>query len=198
MQGETGSDDAGTNASAWLTLAEAAAALGVSVDTVRRRLKRGQLVGERRPTRQGFAWMIRPDAERPAPSDGMPGSMTPGDGQPSSQAPSSQAPNAGRCDSAPSAETIRGGRVRSGPGRPTQPHDAEAWAALVRELQTELVWRSEAAAMWQGRAELLASELERARDQVRALQAPTETGPPRSVPWWRRWWPGSTAKREDG
>jgi hypothetical protein len=39
----------------WLTIAEAAAALGVSVDTVRRRLKRGELRAEQAQTERGPA-----------------------------------------------------------------------------------------------------------------------------------------------
>src|SRR6266508_6760300 len=42
----------------WLPLAEAAAELGISVDTARRRLRKGQLIGEQRPTPQGFTWCV--------------------------------------------------------------------------------------------------------------------------------------------
>src|SRR5215212_5855918 len=41
-----------------VSIQEAAARLGVSVDTVRRRLKRGELTGEREPTPQGFVWRV--------------------------------------------------------------------------------------------------------------------------------------------
>src|SRR5688572_12239144 len=43
----------------WLPLADAARELGVSVDTLRRRLRKGQLVGEQRTTPQGFVWWVR-------------------------------------------------------------------------------------------------------------------------------------------
>jgi len=39
-------------------MTEAARRLGVSVDTVKRRLKRGDLTGEQLPTPQGFTWLI--------------------------------------------------------------------------------------------------------------------------------------------
>jgi hypothetical protein len=79
---------------------------------------------------------------------------------------------------------------------------------LVGELQA----KAESAAMWQGRAELLAAELASARATIRALEAPREapTGAPQSrqegqetaspggvvqeptpeqpAPWWRRLW----------
>ncbi len=41
-----------------LTIAEAAQRLGVSTDTVHRRLRKGELVGHQQPTPQGFTWMI--------------------------------------------------------------------------------------------------------------------------------------------
>jgi hypothetical protein len=37
---------------------EAAERLGVSADTVRRRMKKGELVGEKEPTPQGYEWRI--------------------------------------------------------------------------------------------------------------------------------------------
>jgi hypothetical protein len=42
----------------WLPLAEAAVELGISTDTARRRLRKQQLVGEQRPTPQGFTWWV--------------------------------------------------------------------------------------------------------------------------------------------
>ena len=41
-----------------VSIKEAAERLGISVDTVRRRLKRGELEGEQHPTAQGFTWLI--------------------------------------------------------------------------------------------------------------------------------------------
>jgi len=41
-----------------VTMAEAAHRLGVSTDTVRRRLHRGDLEGHQQPTPQGFIWLI--------------------------------------------------------------------------------------------------------------------------------------------
>jgi hypothetical protein len=43
---------------------EAAGRLGVSDDTIRRRLRRGELVGEQQPTPQGFTWLVElPEVE---------------------------------------------------------------------------------------------------------------------------------------
>jgi len=46
---------------AWLSLAEAAAALHLSEKSVRRRLKSGELEGRRTSTRYGPAWQVRVD-----------------------------------------------------------------------------------------------------------------------------------------
>ncbi len=41
-----------------VSIIEAAERLGVSVDTIRRRMKKGELVGEKEPTPQGYEWRI--------------------------------------------------------------------------------------------------------------------------------------------
>jgi hypothetical protein len=45
----------------WLTLAEGARRLGVSLDTLRRRVKRDQVEARKVPTRNGPAWRVRVD-----------------------------------------------------------------------------------------------------------------------------------------
>src|SRR5215212_7896007 len=55
----------------WLSLREAAERLGVSVDTARRRLKRGELRGEQRTTPHGPSWFVLlPDAPSAAAHGG--------------------------------------------------------------------------------------------------------------------------------
>ena len=57
---------------AYVKITEAAALLNVSVDTIRRRLRRGDLRGERLRTRQGDTWHVWLDgdiAESDAPAD---------------------------------------------------------------------------------------------------------------------------------
>ncbi len=41
-----------------VTMAEAAKRLGVSVDTIRRKLRRGELQGYQQPRPQGFVWIV--------------------------------------------------------------------------------------------------------------------------------------------
>jgi hypothetical protein len=54
---------------ALVTLAEAAHHLGVSVDTVRRRLQKGELKGQQQARPQGFTWLIDiPEETEPSSS----------------------------------------------------------------------------------------------------------------------------------
>jgi excisionase family DNA binding protein len=48
---------------ALLTLVEAAHQLGVSVDTIRRRLQRGELRGQQQPRSQGHMWLVELDED---------------------------------------------------------------------------------------------------------------------------------------
>ena len=192
----------------WLPLADAARALGISIDATRRRVKRGALVGEKRETPQGGAWWVL------VPPCGPPPGAQPGDAPPAAWRHLAQ----------------------DGAGSEAHPDgDAGAWAHLVHELsarldrtQAELLATASAAALWQGRAEILAHQLEQTRAELRALQAPqdapespvaphlgAEPGEPTSepsdppaepppplapdplspkpdgrTPWWRRWWAG--------
>jgi excisionase family DNA binding protein len=57
MADETPHAELGT----WMTAKQAAAYLGVSVDTVRRRLQRGELEGRRETIPQGFRYLVRVD-----------------------------------------------------------------------------------------------------------------------------------------
>ena len=55
---------------AWAPLAEVAAAYGVSIDTIRRRMKRGELEARRQQTPQGFKWLAHmPFASEPVPPE---------------------------------------------------------------------------------------------------------------------------------
>jgi hypothetical protein len=55
--------DAGEHADVgtWIALKDAAALLGISVDTVKRRMHRGELESRRETIPQGFRWLVRVD-----------------------------------------------------------------------------------------------------------------------------------------
>lgn len=50
----------------WVPIREAALRLAVSPDTVRRRMKAGELAGEKRPTPQGGMWFVELPADAPS------------------------------------------------------------------------------------------------------------------------------------
>ncbi len=58
--------DAASGEGHWVSIADAASQLGVSVDTVRRRMKRQELPAKREQRAQGFRWLVRLDGEPPA------------------------------------------------------------------------------------------------------------------------------------
>ncbi len=123
----------------WISLADAAATLGISIHAVRRRVRQGTLPARRVQTRYGPAWLVQ--------LDGTP------DG------------------SATVASPLRDPDAHPGATL------ADEWMVgdlleLVREQQTELLRRTEAATAWQVRAEVLAAQLEQTRGELRALKAP--------------------------
>jgi len=159
----------------WLALRAAAARLGISEKTLRRRVKAGHTEGRQVGTQHGPAWQVWVPMTTPqATLDGQ------------------------------------GTHVDQGPG-------LLELVRLVDRLQTDVRERSEAATVWQARAEMLAHQLAASEDRLRALEAPrthvaphltaqpdeptTEPSEPPSprVPapippspngssWWRRWW----------
>jgi excisionase family DNA binding protein len=60
----------------WKTLREAAAWLGVSVDTVRRRIDRGDLRARREERPQGYRWLVDVSEAPSAPAPRDPGAST--------------------------------------------------------------------------------------------------------------------------
>ncbi len=63
VQGDANHQDAGEHAveGTWVALRDAAAILGVSTDTVKRRMQRGELQRRRETIPQGFRWLVRVD-----------------------------------------------------------------------------------------------------------------------------------------
>ena len=64
-----------------LSIDQAAERLGVSRPTIRRRLRNGELRGERKPTKQGFVWEVlidSPDGESPGTERRPPGRVAGG------------------------------------------------------------------------------------------------------------------------
>ena len=60
-----------------VTIAEASQRLGVSLHTLKRRLKRGELQGKQRPTPQGYVWTVAVSDDIPPASDDTPDGTPP-------------------------------------------------------------------------------------------------------------------------
>jgi len=84
---------------------------------------------------------------------------------------------------------VQGTHVDQGPG-------LLELVRLVDRLQTDVRERSEAATLWQARAEMLAHQLSVTEDQLGALEASRAPvalnlgahAPDPPSAWWRRWW----------
>ena len=63
VHGDADNQNAGEHAEegTWVALKDAAAILGVSTDTVKRRMRRGELERRRETIPQGFRWLVRVD-----------------------------------------------------------------------------------------------------------------------------------------
>jgi excisionase family DNA binding protein len=166
-----------------LSVAAAAMAMGVSERTIRRWIAQGQLPAQR----HGHSWLIAPDVLATcAAVHGHIGQDGHGHDQ-------------------DAATTATAASVR--PATATRVSAMAEWLALVQDLQARLadtqqaaLQKGEAAAYWQGRAEVLAVELERTRERVLLLEAPrpaegageqkTTDGVTGFRPWWARlaWW----------
>ncbi len=143
-------DDAHTDAP-WLGLAEAAQHEGVALDTMRRRVRRGAYRRRQVRTPRGLTWQIQL-GQVTAPPQGGP------------TVDHSLDPTVG-----PTVDP-RVGAAPAGAMSAVAP-----LVALVERLQEDVVRKAEAAAMWQTRAEFLASQLNAAQETIRALEAPRGT-----------------------
>jgi excisionase family DNA binding protein len=152
----------------WLTLAVAAEKLGVSVDTVRRRLHRGELIAKEELTRFGKAWRVQLDE---LPSAG--------------QSPTQDLP------------TAEQNGVHS-PGQGVDGPGMLELVQLIKELQlkaeTAAMWQARAMVLEEqlGHTRL---QLTQAYETLKALEAPKlleddikEEPPPESESWWGTWW----------
>jgi excisionase family DNA binding protein len=141
-----------------LTLAEAAARLGVSTDTVRRRIKRGELGARQVQTKFGPAWEVLPGAAPeglPPPSNGVHGSAP------------------GSSSSLPGAA-------------PAPAQGVTELVALVERQQQTIMELSGRVGFYQAQVEQLREQL--ALEAPKADPAPVAEAAPgeQGRPWWRR------------
>ena len=165
----------------WLTLADAAPQLGCSVDTLRRRVKRGEIEARQVRMRHGPTWQVR--LESLPKVDDVPRAVA--DGTPTVDPRVGSAPRA-VADGTPTVDP-RVGSV------PRHNADGVATVELVR-----LVGRlQEENRQLAGQVGFLQAQTQQLQDQVKLLQAPPadqvkESGAepePARRRWWRRLWP---------
>lgn len=155
-------------------IGEAAAILGISVQAVRRRIRAGTLSAERIARPQGHVYLVTvPDLD-----------LSTGDDVSIDVGTSLVSEGASNQRHVPTGDRLKPTRA---------PRDAVA-LALVEDLRQS---RARIAQLEQERFELAGrmgyfqSELEQARETIRALQAPVatvEVAPdPSPRPWWRLW-----------
>jgi hypothetical protein len=153
------------------TLREGAAALGVSLNTLRRRIAAGQVRAERVERAQGFVWQVYPDGAAPS-----------------------------RDGARETVQRDRPGTVQQAPTPPTALAQAEAMAAYTRSLLEPLVAhvgelegtvRDQAETIGRLTAELAAERAKSLTDASTAPGSENLTLEPLSARWRQPWppWP---------
>jgi hypothetical protein len=170
----------------WVTLAEAAGQLGVSVVTLRRRLREGRFEAKQIPTRYGAAWIVKigdltgtsNGRARGATADALPSQAE--TREPGSDPRMEAGYHAEHSDPSNQGEQADSGREQAETSDPGQPSLSMVEAlGLISKLQEEnkslvegMLQRTEAAAIWQGRAEVLQFQLHQVQERLLALEAP--------------------------
>jgi hypothetical protein len=152
----------------WLTLAEAAAALGVSIHSVRRRARAGQLVARQVPTDRGPAWrvLLHPDGQ---------GDHVDAEGDATVAATVAADPASSGAQGGARVDGQGGVRVNGEGGTLALAELVALLAdreARIDELTGQLVATTEAATLWQQRASTLTDRLAAAESRMAALEAP--------------------------
>ena len=167
----------------WLSLTAASEKLGVSVQTLRRRIKADQIPSRQVSSPYGPAWEVSlSNLDRVVNTD-----ITDEGG---SSTLDTELSGFDEGDSPTEQEA------------PLSPGMVEA-LQMIKELQQEVVARSEAAAAWQARAEMVSHQLSsiqlqlvEAQSTIKMLEAPkVEADPPETIesqeqsrPWWKGVW----------
>ncbi len=171
-----------------LTIAQAAEALGLSVKSVRRRIKAGSLEAEQVDGKFGAEWRVRLTTARP----GVAGA--------------DHSPSAGhiRSDHGTSNGRMTNGREATTPQTTRADQGIARLADLLERAQDDIRRLNDERAELYGRLGYMQAQLAAKDEQIKALEAPkepiappppagalfrplpTEPDPPRR-PWWRFW-----------
>jgi excisionase family DNA binding protein len=148
-----------------LTIAEAASQLGCSVDTIRRRIRRGELVAQQVPTQRGPAWRVTLGT--------LPGTLPTVGSTLGSAAMHVEAPLLAQLLADAQAELVRKAEAAA-----MWQARAEMLAGQVERLQLALA-----------APKPNSSEIAPQRDSEHAAVEPAQTSsePPQARPWWAFW-----------
>ena len=162
-----------------ISVQEAAALLGCSEKTIRRRIKAGSLAAHRLPTSQGYEWRVHVD------------------GSPDQSPPEPAVQLDGKHDHVPSQDGYLDTQPTDQLDNPSILHDEPVNEALIKTLDfAERLQRENMELA--GRVGFLQAKLQVAEEQILALAtgqqesqaretAACEQEPPASRPWWMFW-----------
>ena len=152
-------------------MAQAASCLGVSVDTIRRRLHRGELQGKQKPISQGFAWLIE------IPDEVIKECRRKGSSQPAARLEATESQGCTPADATPDATQQQG--------------QSEGSSHLVAILAAENTLLRELVETHRGQVQVLQGELEAKRRDIQELHVLLQRSQDQRAllePKTRRWW----------
>ena len=179
---------AAVQAATGCSVKEAAARLGLSEKTVRRRIKAGELAASRHATAQGYEWRVHLSGT----ADHVPGHDADQVPPQPDQAPARAADQVdgvdGSNDQLPGQDGQAAGRVMTTSPPPVGEQALLKALELTDRLQRENMELA-------GRVGFLQAKLQAAEERLLALSAPPvdagdgteDAPPPRAGPWWRFW-----------
>ncbi len=153
-----------------LTKMEAARRLGVSIDTVERRLRRGELKGHKQPRPQGFTWMVeaREEALQTPGTTGVAPPVDTPEGTPGTN-----------------AEVLRLEELVEVLKDEVDQHR--------QQLQAQVEAQQKQDEVHQGQLEAKDKQIEQLHVLLQQSQQLALPVPKDSWRWWRRFWPGPAA-----
>jgi len=173
-----------TSADGWITLAEAAQQLGISLDAARRRMRRGDFPRRQARTRHGVTWQVRlTPADDADPGASLASTLVPTVAlEPSVEALLAYLRERDRARDAEVAQ-LREDLARARADLVEQ----AAQLALTQEQLRALHSPTEPAPASLTESERQELEVLRAEHEVRLRQWERQPAPSKRPPWWRRW-----------
>jgi predicted Rossmann fold nucleotide-binding protein DprA/Smf involved in DNA uptake len=159
---------------AWVSMTQAASCLGVSVDTIRRRLHRGELQGKQKPISQGFAWLIE------IPDEVIEECRRKDSSQPAARLEATESQGRTQADTTPDTTQQQG--------------QSEGSSHLVAILAAENTLLRELVETHRGQVQVLQGELEAKRRDIQELHVLLQRSQdqrallePKNRRWWQFW-----------